>query len=125
MALNAAQKNELRKLKATCLDDEGRPRDDAPTAKLKRIEVLEAKAGTPARTRTQKVRRHKLSELGQELLDDGAEYLGCRKRGDDVDEYFRREGESLPQEAVCVVGGKKVQVFGQEFDEKLVAGLSK
>lgn len=125
MALNAAQKNELRKLKAQCLSDDGKPLDDAPTASLKRIEELTAKASTPAKTRPQKVRHHRLSEPGQELLDNGAEYKGCRKRGDEIDEYFYRKGKSLPQEAVCVTGGKKVQVFGLAFDKKLLAGLSK
>ena len=123
MALNAAQKNELRKLKAECLDKEGRPLDDAPTAKLKRIEELTGKAAKPAKT--PKVRRHTMSDLGRELLDQGADYLGCRKRDDEVDEYFYREGESLPQEAVVVVGGKKVQSFGQTFSDELLAELSK
>lgn len=125
MALNAAEKNELRKLKAQYLDDEGKPVDDAPTASLKRIEELEAKAAKPAKSKPQKIRQHRLSEPAQELLDSGAKYLGCRKRADDVDEYFYREGHSLPQEAICVVGGKKVQTFGQEFSEQLLAGLSK
>jgi len=125
MALNAAQKNELRKLKARCLSHEGEPLDDAPTASLKRIEELMAKAAAPAKARTQKVRQHKLSEPGQELLDNGAEYLGCKKRGDAVDEYFYREGKSLAQEAVCVTGGVKVVEFGQTFSAELLAELSK
>jgi hypothetical protein len=125
MALNAAEKNELRKLKAECLSDEGTPLDEAPTQSLQRIEVLEAKAAKPAKSKAGKVKRHTLSDMGQDLVDDGAKYLGCRRRGKGVDEYFYRPGESLPQEAIVVEDGSNQVVCGQKFSEKALASLSK
>ena len=122
MGLNAAERKQLKSLQAKCLDDEGKPVEGASDEDLKHLQELldKANAGTK---KEPKPRKFEMSETGQALVDDGADFLGWEPlAGKKHAEYFYQKDADGVQHAIMVVDNEDHSV-GRVFGDTLLAKL--
>jgi len=139
MSLNKKERQELVVLIANNVGPDGKPLEGCEKANLERIEQLLDKQAAPQPApqvavpdADPRIKGHKVSLEGQQLVESGAEYMGCclknlgteDKPHNVIREIFtRKDGEAQP-EAVMVQQGKAI-IVGRKFDANFLDTLAK